>query len=172
MENIPLFKIVIAGDGAVGKTALVRQYCEGKFEQSRLMTIGVDFQTKLVSLPEGDVKLSIWDMAGQERFAVVRSGFYRGAVASALVYDLTNPVSLDNLVKWHAEITQTVPNIRFVVVGNKADLVSELDEEKAMDYALSLNANYIRTSAMTGEGVPYMFETLARLAMKKKETAP
>ncbi len=62
------YKVVVAGNGNVGKTSLIRRWCEGKFETSRVMTIGVDFQSKLVQLPEGEVKLSIWDMAGQERF--------------------------------------------------------------------------------------------------------
>ena len=72
MTTVPVLKVVIAGDGNVGKTSLIRRYCEGKFEQSRVATIGVDFQTKLVELTGGPVKLSIWDMAGQERFQVMR----------------------------------------------------------------------------------------------------
>ena len=97
MSSIPLYKVVIAGDENVGKTSLVRQYCEGRFETSRVSTIGVDFQTKIVTLPEGEVKLSIWDMAGQERFEIVRSGFYRGTRATALVYDLGVPDTLEHL---------------------------------------------------------------------------
>ncbi|HEY5119919.1 MAG TPA: hypothetical protein VII90_10745, partial [Anaerolineales bacterium] len=63
MSDIPLYKVSIAGDEAVGKTSLIRRYCEGKFEESRVATIGVDFQTKVVDRPAGAVKLSIWDMA-------------------------------------------------------------------------------------------------------------
>ena len=62
--SVPLLKIVVAGDGNVGKTSLIRQYCEGRFEQSRVATIGVDFQTKMVEIKGKPVKLSIWDMAG------------------------------------------------------------------------------------------------------------
>ena len=82
VDGVPLLKVVIAGDGTVGKTSLVRRYCEGKFQSARIATIGVDFYTQRVALSSGVVKLSIWDMAGQERFGVVRTGFYRGSRAA------------------------------------------------------------------------------------------
>jgi len=123
MGSVPILKVVIAGDPNVGKTSLVRAYCEGKFETSRVLTIGVDFQTKLVNLPAGTVKLSIWDMAGQDRFEVVRAGFYRGSLTSALVYNLEEPETLKSLVRWYHEVRRTLPQQKFIVVGNKLDLV-------------------------------------------------
>lgn len=158
-------KVVVAGDGAVGKTSLVRRYCEGKFEESRVMTIGVDFQTKLVELPTGRVKLSIWDMAGQERFAVMRAGFYRGSRVAALVFDVTSRASLSNVETWRAEILKVVPKQKFVLIGNKIDLRRVVDSQAAADYAARINAPYVETSAATGEGVPRMFEALARLGV-------
>ena len=165
MAASPLaLKVVVAGDGTVGKTSLVRRYCEGKFETSRVMTIGVDFQTKLVDLPGGTVKLSIWDMAGQARFAVMRSGFYRGSRAAALVFDLTSRDSLAHLETWREEILKAVPKQKFVLVGNKIDLLRAVDSQAALDYAARISARYVETSAATGEGVPRMFEALAQLA--------
>jgi small GTP-binding protein len=160
----PALKVVVAGDGAVGKTSLVRRYCEGKFETSRVMTIGVDFQTKLVHLPAGLVKLSIWDMAGQDRFAVMRAGFYRGSRAAALVFDLTTGESLSHLETWREEILKAVPNQKFVLVGNKVDLLRAVESQTAAEYAARISARYVETSAATGEGVPRMFEALAQLA--------
>lgn len=122
MGKLPVLKVVIAGDGNVGKTSLVRRYCERKFDTSRIATIGVDFQTHTVDLPSGQVKLSIWDMAGQERFRVVRGGFYRGSLAAALVFDITNPSSLTNLESWYQEISEVAPNQKFIIIGNKIDL--------------------------------------------------
>lgn len=164
MEKIPVLKVIIAGDENVGKTSLVRRYCEGKFEASRVATIGVDFQTKVVELPGGSVKLSIWDMAGQDRFRVVRSGFYRGSLGTALVYDVTDPVSLENLEKWYQEIVGITPEQRFIVVGNKIDLERVAQTEAASAFAARIAAPYLETSALTGDGVPEMFKTLATLA--------
>lgn len=164
MQKIAVLKVVIAGDGNVGKTSLVRRYCEGKFETSRVATIGVDFQTKVVELPGGSVKLSIWDMAGQDRFQVVRSGFYRGSLGTALVYDVTDPVSLEHLDKWYQEIVGITPGQKFIVVGNKVDLERASQAEIASTFAASVAAPYLETSALTGEGVSEMFKTLATLA--------
>jgi small GTP-binding protein len=160
----PTFKVVVAGDGNVGKTSLIRRWCEGKFEASRVMTIGVDFQTKLVALPEGPVKLSIWDMAGQERFQSLRTGFYRGSRAVALVYDVTEAASLEGLRRWRQEINVAVSRVRYVVVGNKVDLPRALLVEEGRRLADEIGAPYLETSAATGEGVPALFEALARLA--------
>lgn len=163
MPSVPVLKVVVAGDGNVGKTSLIRRFCEGRFEASRVATIGVDFQTQTVDLPTGKVKLSIWDMAGQDRFQVVRAGFYRGSRAAALVYDVTQLESLEHLSRWRDEILQAVPQQRFIVIANKTDLPPAAGTEKAEALAASIDALYIPTSALSGEGVAAMFEALARL---------
>ena len=162
MSDIPLFKVSVAGDEAVGKTSLIRRYCEGKFEQSRVATIGVDFQTKVVDLPSGPVKLSIWDMAGQARFEIVRTGMYRGSRAAALVFDLSNPETLAHLPAWHAEAAANAKGVKILVVGNKLDLAPARGAGKS--FADSIGALYVETSAQSGEGVAEMFQTLAVMA--------
>ncbi len=162
MSDIPLFKVSVGGDEAVGKTSLIRRYCEGKFETSRVATIGVDFQTKVVNLASGTVKLSIWDMAGQARFEVVRTGMYRGSRATALVFDLSNPATLEHLPAWCAEAQTNAKGTKILVVGNKLDLASARGLGKA--FADSIGAPYVETSAQSGEGVAEMFEALAGLA--------
>jgi small GTP-binding protein len=166
MADIPLLKVVVVGDGAVGKTTLIRRYTEGKFHASRVATIGVDFYTQQVQLPTGMVKLSIWDMAGQERFEIVRTGFYRGSRAAALVYDVTAPASLMNLKRWHDEVQRTVPGQPVLVIGNKVDLERTVRPELGRRFASYVGAPYIETSALTGQGVTQLFETLAKLATR------
>ena len=166
MANIPLLKVVVAGDGNVGKTSLIRQYSEGKFEASRVMTIGVDFQTQTVELPTGTVKLSIWDMAGQKQFEVMRSGFYRGSRSAALVYDVTAPDSLKNLATWRDEILAVVPKQPLLVVGNKIDLERQQDPTAAKAFAAAIGADYLEASARTSAGVQALFTALAQLAIR------
>ena len=165
MNRVMVLKVVVAGGGAVGKTSLIRRYCEGKFEHTRVQTIGVDFQTQTVNLPDRTVKLSIWDMAGQERFAVVRAGFYRGSRAAVLVYDVTESQTLKDLIRWQEEVLSAVQEQPFLIVGNKTDLVRAVPTEEGKDFAESIGAHYLETSALTGDGVPTLFETLARLAL-------
>jgi small GTP-binding protein len=162
-----LYKVMLLGDGNVGKTSLARRYCEGKFEESRVLTIGVDFQTKVVQLPGNEVKLSIWDVAGQPRFQVVRETFYRGCRAAALVFDLCNLESLKNLIQWVKEIRQFAPEVKFLVVGNKLDLVNENKVKDGGLFADHFKAPYIETSAKTGFGVGELFTSLAELANEK-----
>jgi small GTP-binding protein len=164
MTEIPLFKVVVVGDGTVGKTSLIRRYCEGKFDASRVATIGVDFYTQRVQLASRVVKLSIWDMAGQERFEVVRAGFYRGSRAAALVYDVTNPDSLMHLKRWREEVFRALPGQPFVVVGNKLDLDRAVRRDIAALFARYVGAPYLETSALTGDGLDALFKALARLA--------
>lgn len=161
--NIPVLKVLIVGDGNVGKTSLVRRYCQGMFTDSRITTIGVDFQTQVVRLPEGAVKLSIWDLAGQERFAVMRPGFYKGGRSVAMVYDVTEPTTLTDLAQWRRELEAVIPNVPLLVVGNKIDLPRAQPPSGARAFAESIGARYLETSAATGEGVPQLFEALARL---------
>lgn len=165
MSSVPVLKVVVAGDGNVGKTSLIRRYCEGKFESTRVATIGVDFQTQTVELPQKTVKLSIWDMAGQDRFEVIRSGFYRGSRAAALVYDVTEPESFAHLERWRGEILKAVDEQPLVVVGNKIDLERSQTLEAAQAFAHSIGAEHLETSALDGRGVPALFESLAKLGL-------
>ena len=176
MGEMPLLKVVVAGDGTVGKTTLIRRYCEGKFYASRVATIGVDFYTQRVPLPDlgsarpagapDAVKLSIWDMAGQARFEIVRPGFYRGSRAAALVYDVTSMASLASLKRWRDEIWQVVPGQPFVVVGNKVDLQRTVPRELGQRAGAYFGAPYLETSALTGQGVTALFQALAVLAVR------
>jgi small GTP-binding protein len=163
-----LIKVVFAGDGNVGKTSLIRSYTQGKFETSRVATIGVDFHTHTLELPEGKIKLSIWDMAGQERFQFLRTGFYPGSRAAALVYDVTAPESFEHLAGWREEILKVVPDEKFVVVGNKIDLQRAQDAESARGFAKRIGAPYYETSARTGDGIQAVFRRLAELAAARE----
>lgn len=164
-QVFPIIKVVVAGDGGVGKTSLIRRYCTGMFQESRIMTIGVDFQIKIVEVDGKPIKLSIWDVAGQERFGAFRDTFYRGARAVALVYDATDPLSLENLPKWQREISRVSPKCHFMVIGNKIDLPRKVQRDHAESWAMQhLKVPYIETSALSGAGVDEFFVMLARLA--------
>lgn len=165
MSEIPVVKVAIVGDANVGKTSLVRRFSDGKFEKSRVATLGADFQTKVVSLPRGEVKLSIWDMGGQKQFEPVRRVFYKGTAASALVYDTTDLDSLKNLEKWREELLAETTNRNIIVVGNKADLESTIAGDVGTRVAEIFGARHYLTSALDGSGVGEMFRALAEKAV-------
>ncbi|MBE7468933.1 MAG: hypothetical protein DPW09_08970 [Anaerolineae bacterium] len=164
-EQILRYKVAIIGDGNVGKTTLLRRFATGMFQESRIMTIGVDFQTVVVKSGELSFKLTVWDLAGQERFASFRDNFYRGARAVAIVYDVTDRQSFESLPRWEQEAKSVVDHHRFLVVANKVDQPNRVIEAaEGKQYAASISAAYLETSAKTGDGVARLFELLARAA--------
>ncbi|MBI1880886.1 MAG: GTP-binding protein, partial [Chloroflexi bacterium] len=146
-------------------TTLLRRFATGMFQESRIMTIGVDFQTVAVKSGDLSFKLTVWDLAGQERFASFRENFYLGARAVAMVYGVTDRPSFDDLSRWLQEAKAVVDHNRFLVVGNKIDVPNRAVEmAEGKQYAASISAAYLETSAKTGDGVARLFELLARAA--------
>ena len=172
------FKVVLLGDGAVGKTSIREQYMGKGFTGSYLKTIGADFASKDITLGDYSIKLTIWDLAGQTAYAAVRSSFYTGANGAFLVFDLQDEQSLLNLRTWIDEArTHSKDQISsFVVLGNKADLVET--RKVSNEYAhtilqrwaaeLGINFWYGETSAKTGLNVADAFDVMSAKLLTNK----
>ena len=166
-----VWKIVIIGDPAVGKTSIRRRYLGETTLKEYIYTIGADFATKRIKLSDNlTVQYQIFDLAGQQKFDKVRATFYSGAQAAILVYDITDNDSLLNLPKWVKEAKRNCDESlqTFVVVGNKIDLKEKKksDDEflKKFIEDLSKEMNHgilhINTSALTGENINLLFQKL------------
>ncbi len=165
------FKIVMLGDGAVGKTALTLRFTENHFDADYKRTIGSDFAVKKIALPDIDanVTLQVWDLAGQPRFEIVRQSFYRGAKGGLLVFDVTRRRTFINLDRWIDEAFQSVgEHIPFVVVANKVDLKESriVSEEEGKEFAEKHGYLYVESSALTGENVEHAYATLCKVMIK------
>lgn len=162
-------KVIVLGDGAVGKTSIVHRYVTDKFQKRYTATIGVDILNKTVKISkdvsEYEVNLNLWDIGGQDSFKLVRGKFYKQAIAALLIFDLTNKKSFDNLNEWVKEALSNVEQqIPFVMVGNKLDLTDNraVSPEEIQKKAKELNISLvIETSAVTGEGIDKAFNYLA-----------
>ncbi len=168
------FKILLLGDAAVGKTSLVQRFVHDRFESSYLMTIGMEPSEKLVALEDGTkVALSIWDLAGQERFQFIRHTFYTGAKAALLVYDLTRAATLKNAQKWSKEFVENCgKDVVKILVGNKEDLKDQVAvSNKECDEAHTKIKSHksFRTSALTGAHVEEAFTEIAELLVKQSK---
>ncbi|MHA2140331.1 MAG: Rab family GTPase [Candidatus Thorarchaeota archaeon] len=171
-----IYKAVLIGDGAVGKTSIRRNYLGEDFIEGHLATIGVDLATKKVLHGETVVKFIIWDLAGQPTFEKVRGHYYHGCNGIVLVYSVVDRDSFDNASKWLVEAFKNMgPLPPTVIVANKidlrplqpADMIVTADEgKKFMEYfidKLGVPAIFRETSAKTGENILDTFEELLRM---------
>ncbi len=156
-------KVIVGGEGNVGKTSLIRQYAKSKFSEARNITLGIDITTQEFELDGEQVKLAIWDIEGQ---AGNRPNFFLGAQAAMLVYDVSAEYSLQALTEWHARCTRYCPTAPLMVVGNKLDLGLSFPPDWGRIFAKYVSAQHGFVSAKTGENVGRGFELLARNAMK------
>lgn len=167
-EYDDMYKIVIIGDSAVGKTSLCQRFDNGAFHEDMLSTVGVDFFFQMIQIASKTVKLQVWDTAGQERFRTMKSSYYRRCDGILVVFDITNGESFQRTTSWLDEINQHCPTgtVDLLLLGNKADLAS--DRQVSMVQAVDWTTeNHIpafsETSAKDGTGVDAAFLALAGL---------
>jgi small GTP-binding protein len=169
-----IYKICVVGNGGVGKTSMVLRYCENSFKESYLMTIGSNFSTKTVELadyPQLQVKLQLWDLAGQKHFSFVRPPFYRGATGIIYVFDLTRRSSFADLLEWRDEVEKVIGQKPSLLIGNKLDLarigqreVASQDGEALMGEMHTMR--YFETSAKEGDSIEDVFKVLTLEILK------
>ena len=164
-QNEKAFKIVVVGNSGVGKTNLVHRYTEDEFEEAYRTTVGLDFKFKDAVVGGENCKIQIWDTAGQEKLKAIASSYYKNSNGVALIFDLTNHQSFEKLDFWlHEAKSNVLPNVPFLLIGNKNDLISErcVSIEEAKEYAEKNSLFYAETSAKTNEGnnVMIAFEQL------------
>ncbi|KZV53331.1 hypothetical protein F511_07625 [Dorcoceras hygrometricum] len=158
-----VFKIVLIGDSAVGKSQLLARFARNEFSLESKATIGVEFQTKTLAIDNKTVKAQIWDTAGQERYRAVTSAYYRGAVGAMLVYDMTKRQSFDHMARWLEELRgHADKNIVIMLIGNKCDLgtLRAVPTEDAQEFAERENLYFMETSALEATNVESAFMTI------------
>lgn len=165
------FKVVLAGDGAVGKTSIREQYMGKGFSSDYLKTIGADFASKKITSGENQITYQIWDLAGQESYQAVRGTFYKGATAGLMVFDCQDPKTMTNLKNWIDEAIKGSDNgiLVYFIIANKIDLVEErkVSRDMALEFCNRLGTEtgirfyYCETSAKTGQNIQETFEFLS-----------
>ena len=166
-----LFKILLAGNTSVGKSSIFLRFVDNIWNDAFVPTIGVDFKIKTLNINYKNVKLQIWDTAGEERFRTIISSYYRGAHGILLIFDLTEIESFNNLNNWLTEIEKNAnKNVVKVLIGNKCDLEDKrvISFEKAKDFADSNNMKYIETSAKIDKNITIGQSSNIDIIEKKK----
>jgi len=158
-----VFKVVLIGDSAVGKSQILSRFARDEFSLDSKATIGVEFQTRTVVIDHKSVKAQIWDTAGQERYRAVTSAYYRGAVGAMLVYDITKRQTFDHVPRWLEELRNHADNnIVIMLVGNKCDLdnLRAVPTEDAKEFAQKEGLFFLETSALEATNVETAFLTV------------
>merc|ERR1712228_920647 len=118
---VPEFKLVLCGDGGVGKTTLVKRHLTGEFEKIYIPTLGVEVHPLTWGTNCGNLCFNVWDTAGQEKFGGLRDGYYIQGQCAIIMFDVTSRISYKNVPNWHRDLTRVVEDIPIVLVGNKCD---------------------------------------------------
>lgn len=151
----------VIGDSGVGKTCISMRYCHGSIPDGPTPTIGASFVQRRLLVGPVEVSLQIWDTAGQERFRSMAPMYYRGSKAAILVCDVTDKESFTNLKRWLKELNQHAdPELIVYIVANKCDMSPKYDLLECEEYAYSMGAKFFKTSAVTGENINELFESL------------
>eukprot|EP00128_Syssomonas_multiformis_P008904 Colp12_sorted_trinity150504_noHs@10998 len=159
-------KLCLLGHEGVGKSSLVLRFVTDTFNPNSESTIGASFMSKALTVGDQNFKYQIWDTAGQEKYRGLAPMYYRGAAAAIIVFDITREVTFNALKDWVKELKQFGPsNIVIAIAGNKSDLKDQrqVPSERAQEYAESIEALYIETSALTAENVKQLFEQISKM---------
>ena len=166
-----ILKILTAGEGGVGKTTLLHRFVEGKFSAETKMTIGVEFFLKELQLNDKHCTLQLWDFGGQERFRFLLESYVLGAKGALLMFDLTRPMTLQNLEQCINIVRKGDPNIPILFLGTKNDLTDEImvQDDYAMSFKQQFNLmDYLRISSKSGENVAKAFNMLTTKILEKQ----
>merc|ERR1712093_504912 len=150
MSYAYLFKYIIIGDTGVGKSCLLLQFTDRRFQPIHDLTIGVEFGARMITIDKKQIKLQIWDTAGQESFRSITRSYYRGAAGALLVYDITRRETFNHLANWLEDARQHAnPNMTIMLIGNKSDLTHRraVSREEGEAFAEKYGLVFMETSA-------------------------
>lgn len=165
------FKVVLLGEGCVGKTSLVLRYCQDKFNDKHLTTLQASFLNRRLNIDGKRVNLAIWDTAGQERFHALGPIYYRDSHGAILVYDITDEDSFQKVKNWVKELKKMLgDDICLCIAGNKIDLEKDrhVQTSEAEEYARSVGAKHYHTTAKANKGIEEMFLDLTKRMVQKQ----
>mmetsp|Transcript_49027 Transcript_49027/g.158859 ORF Transcript_49027/g.158859 Transcript_49027/m.158859 type:complete len:213 (+) Transcript_49027:62-700(+) len=162
MSVPPTFKLVLVGDGGVGKTTFVKRHQTGEFEKKYVATLGVEVHPLRFHTNRGELVFNVWDTAGQEKFGGLRDGYYIQGQCAIMMFDVTSRITYKNVPNWHRDLVRVCDNIPIVLVGNKVDVKERKVKAKQITFHRKKNLQYYDISAKSNYNFEKPFLWLAR----------
>jgi GTP-binding nuclear protein Ran len=161
-DHFPMFKLILVGDGGVGKTTFVKRHLTGEFEKKYIATLGVEVHPLKFFSTRGPIIFNIWDTAGQEKFGGLRDGYYIQGQAAIVMFDVTSRITYKNVPNWHRDLIRVCDNIPIVLVGNKVDIKDRKVKAKQITFHRKKNLQYYDISAKSNYNFEKPFLWLGR----------
>ena len=174
MENKKIkVKLILVGNGKVGKTSLITQYLDKAFTGDYIMTVGKEKTIKNINIEEKEVSLEICDTAGQPDYRAVNKIFMKNTDIALIVYDITNRKSFEELTNWIYSVNEANnnKNVIFGIAANKSDLYEQkvVNKNEGEEFAKNNNTLFFETSAKDYDSVENVFIKLTEQYLKNKE---
>ncbi|KAG9335198.1 hypothetical protein JZ751_005550 [Albula glossodonta] len=167
-----LFKIVLVGNSSVGKTSLLRRFCDDSFHPGTSATVGIDYSVKTVTVENSQVALQMWDTAGQERYRSITKQFFRKADGVVVMYDITAEQTFTAVRQWLTSVKEGAgDDIPIMLLGNKTDRPNEREVEAQLGDKLAKDSQFIfyECSALSGHNVTESMIHLARILKEQED---
>lgn len=162
MSVVPEFKLILVGDGGVGKTTFVKRHLTGEFEKKYVATLGVEVHPLDFHTTHGKIKFNVWDTAGQEKYGGLRDGYYIQGECAIIMFDVTSRVTYKHVPNWHRDLVRVCEKIPIVLVGNKVDIKERKVKAKMVLFHRRKNLPYYDISAKSNYHYEKPFLWLAR----------
>ncbi|CAL6045705.1 Rab2a [Hexamita inflata] len=168
-ETLIDIRVALVGDTCVGKSSISQRYIENKFDPNITSTSGASFLRKLLNINNTNIKLQIWDTAGQEKFRALTPMYYRSAELIFIVFDVSREESFKSVPYWLNEIKdKSKPTAVIILAGNKTDIENRaVKSEEAELFARQNNILYLDCSAKSGNGVQALFDVGIKIRLSQ-----
>ena len=161
-QQVPEFKMILVGDGGVGKTTFVKRHLTGEFEKKYVATLGVEVRPLDFHTNVGKIRFNVWDTAGQEKFGGLRDGYYIQGQCAIIMFDVTARITYKHVPNWHRDLVRVCDNIPICLVGNKVDVKDRKVNAKQITFHRKKNLQYYDVSAKSNYNFEKPFLWLAR----------
>lgn len=167
MSELISLKIIVVGNGTVGKSSLSQRFAKGNFTSEYKKTLGVDFLSTKRNIMDNEIEFLIWDTAGQEYYDSITRRYYKGANAAIIVFAVDNLESFNSVEKWKDKITSECGKIPIYLVMNKIDLENHIVKQSDLEKkSQQIKVPYYTISVKENKNVEILFQNLAQDVIK------